>query len=225
MSIREAIASIEHQKLLCYAKEYFEESECFTGSPRFTGSHFESLGASENLIDEITAVDLLAVQNLSVKVPARAAIEILEEQSDDITALLTEIPNNLCLSDLSPEDFEKHLGKASHAQKLWDLLRRNGAGLERWGVGPTTASKILARKRPHLIPIEDSVVNRVIQKGRQDSWRLWRKELTADKTLITLADDVRKHVDHPDLPTLSTLRALDIVLWMHGTAHKRKKQY
>lgn len=71
----------------------------------------------------------------------------------------------------------------------------------------------MARKRPHLIPIEDSVVNREIGLGSQNSWRVWWEELRQDDYLVERATEVREHVDHSKL---STLRTLDIVLWKSG---------
>ncbi|WP_369415281.1 DUF6308 family protein [Brevibacterium permense] len=47
----------------------------------------------------------------------------------------------------------------------WDLLPRNRPGESRWGLRPPTTSKSMARKRPHLLPIEDSVFDRVIERG------------------------------------------------------------
>ncbi|MCT2260552.1 DUF6308 family protein [Brachybacterium muris] len=96
---------------------------------------------------------------------------------------------------------------------LWDLLRRNDPEEAWWGVGETVASKIMARKRPHLIPIDDSVVTRVIGRGRKSSWRMRWMELREDSYLIDRAEEIRAHVDRR---ALSTLRALDFVLWRYG---------
>lgn len=42
---------------------------------------------------------------------------------------------------------------------------------------------------------------------------MWRDELLADNYLIERADEIKEHVERTDL---STLRALDIVLWQYG---------
>ena len=81
-------------------------------------------------------------------------------------------------------------------------------------MGRTRVSKLMARKRPHLIPIEDSVVNRVIGTDAKDTWKEWWHALTTDpEPLTSMAGTVR---DAAKIPELSTLRALDIVLWMKG---------
>lgn len=179
----------------------------------FTGASFELVGADDNPVDRITASDLYAVSTLAVKVPAKAGIAILGEQAEVFNELLREIPET-SIGELTAEEFKIHLGPDSSAQGLWDRLRRNGLDEERWKIGPTTASKIMARKRPHLIPIEDSVVDRVVQMGRQDSWQLWWETFAeAGDYLETRAERLRESVNRPDL---STLRVFDVLLWSWG---------
>lgn len=216
MSIREAVDRISSTDAKRYAREYFAPHKTFTSSRHYTGSHFEEIAADQNERDRITAADLLAVQNLAVRVPARAAIGILGDLSSSLTDLLAQIPDSIDLASVTAADHESTLGKESPAKQLWDLLRQTGG--KRWGIGPTIASKIMARKRPRLIPIEDKVVNRVIKLGSHKSWQLWREALRVDGGLEARADEVRDHVGHPEL---STLRALDIVLWKYGKEHSK----
>ena len=214
MSIHDALTTISIEKAKQFAEEYFALDPRHPGVGCYTGAHFESLGEDQNLPNRITASDLLAVGTLSVTVPARASIGILGDLAEDVSALLAQIPADARLGDLKGKDaFNSLLGSASPSQALWDLLCRNAKNERRWGVGPTIASKILARKRPHLIPIEDSVVDRVINRGRQNSWRLWWEALAADDVLEKRAREVREHIGRPQL---STLRTLDIVLWKSG---------
>lgn len=214
MTIHDALRQISREAGKNFAKEYFKESESFPGSKNYTGAHFESIGHTATPDDQVTATDLLAVQTLSVKVPARAAIGILEASASKVSDLLSRIDPALHLESIeSDKDFDVHLGEQSPALELWRLLCRTGPGLKKWGVGPTIASKIMARKRPHLIPIEDSVVNREIGLGSQNSWRVWWEELRQDDYLVERATEVREHVGHSKL---STLRTLDIVLWKSG---------
>ncbi|MFL0458553.1 DUF6308 family protein [Brachybacterium paraconglomeratum] len=214
MTIHDALHQIDPEKGKQLAAQYFEESYSFPGTGTFTGSHFESFAGAPNPVNEVTAADLLAVQTLAVTVSSRAALGILETYAQRISELLSDIDPTLKLEEVRDEgDFEAVLGKNSSAQALWDLLRRNNPEAKRWNLGATTASKIMARKRPHLIPIDDSVVTRVIGRGTASSWRMWRDELLADNYLIERADEIKEHVERTDL---STLRALDIVLWQYG---------
>ena len=214
MTIRDALHQIDPEKGKQLAAQYFEESSSFPGTGTFTGSHFESFAGAPNPVNEVTAADLLAVQTLAVTVSSRAALGILETYAQRISELLSDIDPTLKLEEVRDEgDFEAVLGKNSSAQALWDLLRRNNPEAKRWNLGATTASKIMARKRPHLIPIDDSVVTRVIGRGPASSRRMWRDELLADNYLIERADEIKEHVERTDL---SPLRALDIVLWQYG---------
>lgn len=214
MTIHDALHQIDPEKGKQLAAQYFEESSSFPGTGTFTGSHFESFAGAPNPVNEVTAADLLAVQTLAVTVSSRAALGILETYAQRISELLSDIDPTLKLEEVRDEgDFEAVLGKNSSAQALWDLLRRNNPEAKRWNLGATTASKIMARKRPHLIPSDDSVVTRVIGRGTASSWRMWRDELLADNYLIERADEIKEHVERTDL---STLRALDIVLWQYG---------
>ena len=75
----------------------------------------------------------------------------------------------------------------------------------------------MARKRPHLIPIEDSVVNWVIELGQGNSWRLWWDAFQAEGDYLEeRATKLRAEIGRPEL---STLRVFDVMLWMRGKAN------
>lgn len=153
---------------------------------------------------------------MSVDGPAQAGIAILGNEASTFNGLLQQTPN-VVLNSLSEDEFDEHLGRCSAVLQLWDLLRRNRPGDSRWGLGPTTTSKIMARKRPGLIPIEDSVVNDVIGLGRGDSWRLWWEAFNAEGDYLeSRAAELRNEIGRPDL---STLRVFDVMLWMWGKAN------
>jgi hypothetical protein len=92
---------------------------------------------------------------------------------------------------------------------LWGLLRAHH------GVGPTTVSKIIARKRTALIPIFDSVVARVTGFPNSDgTWCAWHQAFSTDKEFTNRIRLLREAVRLEHIPLL---RILDVVLWMHGT--------
>ncbi|WP_211979098.1 DUF6308 family protein [Brevibacterium sp. W7.2] len=209
MGILDAVHGITETDAADLLREYYAKGA-------YTGAHFESIGAEPGKENVITAADLYSVSTLSVNVPAKAGIAILGQDAATFTGLLDQIPN-VGIGSLSEADFERHLGTESKALELWDLLRRNLPGQRRWGIGPTTTSKIMARKRPALIPIEDSVVNRVIGLGRGDSWRLWWEAFNAESDYLEeRATVLRTEIGRPDL---STLRVFDVMLWMWGKAN------
>ena len=207
-TILEAIKAIPEDEGIELVAPYYDPQH------PYTGAFFELIGFDDVSPDQFTAADLYAVSTLAVQVPPKAGIAILREQSELFNSLLRQIPSDRGLKDLSREEFELHLGPRSVALELWDRLRRNGADEKRWKVGPTTASKIMARKRPHLIPIEDSVVDRVTQRGRRDSWEMWWQAFHDDgDCLEARAEQIRSAVNRPDL---ANLRVLDVMLWSRG---------
>ena len=210
MGILEAIHDVTDEASTAYLREYY-----VTG--QYTGSYFESLGAQDGTDNRITGADLYALSTLDIKVPVFAGISILENEPAIFNDLLKAIPNDRRLGSLSASEFEQYLGPESDAWQLWDRLRRNGPDEDKWGIGHTTASKIMARKRPHLIPIEDSVVDRVIARGRGDSWRMWWEAFNSEGDYLEeRATKLRAEIGRPDL---STLRVFDVMLWMWGKAN------
>lgn len=184
--------------------------------PAYTGSYFNSWaggGDSGENRDTITADDLIAVSFLSVKIPGDAAIRFLDTHKDRITCLLEQIPSDRNLGDVSSAEFPQVLGEDSAAMQLWDVLRGRDTGS--WGVGRTKASKIMARKRPHLIPIYDSVVAPLMGLKKSDNqWTTWQGSFLHDSELSERLRRIKAMSGIEE--SISDLRVMDIVLWMHG---------
>lgn len=173
-------------------------------STDFTGRHFDTWdstrtrSASANMF---TADDLVAVTFLSVDVPARAALELLDTASAEFTALLEELgPDRDLVDETEP----------------WDV---NWAGSRLWArlhklpeVGPTTASKLFARKRPRLRPIYDSVVTEVLETSQL--WEPLRQALQDDTALHDRLVSIRDEAGVS--PAVPAIRVLDVVTWMIG---------
>jgi hypothetical protein len=179
-----------------------------------TGSHFDTWAADDAAAhpNEITDSDLVAVSLLTVSVSGKAAMGLRAAKAD-IISLLTDIPNNRSLHSVPAEQRELIIGDGSPARELWTLLvgKRNA----KWGIGPTTASKILARKRPQLLTIFDTVIRDLVGKqNTRDQWRNWHALLTAGPGLPERLERIHKRstVEQP----LTHLRIMDVVLWMHG---------
>jgi len=153
-------------------EEYFGRE----GQPRYSGAYFQEVGGrgdGEHVKDVIRTEDALAVNALSVSVPARAACRLLSAGiASAVTDLLRDIPPDVHLVEDRAD-----VSEMSPAWQLWDLLRDK----QRVGLGPTTTSKLMARKRPRLIPIYDSVIAAVL--GLPDSRGHWAgmQELTRVK--------------------------------------------
>lgn len=183
-------------------REYFGPEGTRTA---YSGAHFETLGGRWDELppDEITASDLLAVSTLSVDVPASATIRILGPEVATISRLLRSIP-----ADTDLPDAPDNLVDGGAAADLWALLRAMP------GMGPTTTSKLLARKRPRLVPIYDSVVATVF--GARNSGGYWRamRDLVHTDGIWQRAEQLRTRAAID--PVVTPLRVIDVVVWMHG---------
>lgn len=176
------------------------------GMPRYTGAHFEKIAALNENPNTLGPADFLAVSLLSVNVPKEAVIRLLaDEAAKEITRLLRAVPADVAIVDATSDI----LAAASPAGQLWEHLRSG-----RDGVGPTTTSKLLAAKRPQLLPIWDSFVEQATGLGTNDYWRKFQSVLVADDRriwnwLVELECEISA------VPkVVSPLRILDVILWM-----------
>jgi Family of unknown function (DUF6308) len=173
--------------------------------PLYTGSRFEAMTAMNADPNTLGPADLVAVSTLSVNVPAKAAIRLLDRDAAVIRELLRQIPDDLDIVDADP----RLLGSDSPAGQLWDVLRRG-----RDGLGPTTTSKLLAAKRPRLLPIWDSFVQQATGLGTLDYWSEFRFVLTEDQRLLwNWLVELRSLATNMPV-SVSELRMLDVLLWM-----------
>ena len=88
------------------------------------------------------------------------------------------------------------------------------------GIGWVTANKLIARKRPRLVPVYDSVVRDALQPGPDQFWARLRSCLAEH-------DDVRAELDRireRSAADLSHLRVLDIVVWMRAFGHSQTQE-
>lgn len=213
--IWEILRSIPPSEAICYLAEYLEEDT--EGRPRFTGRCFELLGGAGQVPMRLTAEDLLSVSFLSVDVPASAAWQLLTRLEATVSSLLLKIPAELTIEN-EDCDYELTFGAQSALQQLWDVVR-HGTDYQgkKWGIGPTIASKILARKRPSLVPIQDEVVVRMLGISDKDYWRAWWEAMHLDfdgrRPVVDLANKIRSE---SGATHLSLLRTLDIALWRAG---------
>jgi hypothetical protein len=189
-------------------KTYFHERR-EDGDPLYTGAVFDRLaggGAAPKVADRFTADDLTAVTMLSVSIDPRAALRMLETEAKDLSALLAEIPVDL---DLINAD-DHHIGPDSPADELWRRVDRYHR------VGETTTSKLLARKRPRLLPVIDSVVREALGVSWSgDYWRQMRDFLGEPERWRFLR---QARADAGLEDEVSVLRCFDVLVWMSAHA-------
>lgn len=176
------------------------------GVGAFTGGRFEHLaggGDRRQVADRFTAEDLVAVQTLSVTVPARVALDLLEGPlGTQLSELLRGIPSDTDLPDADASV----IADGSPAYRAWRLLEGQ------YKVGWVTAGKLLARKRPRLLPVYDRVVRCAL--GHPPSF--WTDLRTAlredDAALHHRLLGLRQSAGLPE--TVSALRVADVAVWM-----------
>ncbi|MFJ8733460.1 DUF6308 family protein [Streptomyces bauhiniae] len=190
-------------------REYFG----LEGGAAYTGARFEHLGGGGDRVgvaDVVTAEDLVAVQMLSVSMPERVSLDLLEgDLGQQMSKLLREIPRELDMAAAEAAELER----GSAAEWAWDLLNAQH------GVGWVKAGKLLARKRPRLLPVYDRVV-RCVLGSPSSFWLDLHSALRADgHALHHELLDLRERAGLPK--TVSALRVCDIVLWMaHHEDHR-----
>jgi Family of unknown function (DUF6308) len=180
----------------------------------YTGGQFDAFdpsGTRSGSANTYTADDMVAVTLLSVEVPGRAAMEVLVLQRRRFEVLLESIGPDRDLADeasVAESDFRP-------AWELWRALS------ELPGLGPTTVSKLMARKRPRLIPIFDSVIDRTVLGGTGVLWSPMHEALSEDHRALheRLA---RVRADAGLDESISVLRVFDVLAWMDGSGHSEK---
>ncbi|MFE9127381.1 DUF6308 family protein [Streptomyces sp. NPDC007148] len=177
------------------------------GGVPYTGSRFEHLaggGDRPEVADRFMAEDLVAVQTLSVTVPAPVALDILEGRLGvRLSGLLQAIPWDIDMVDAEADV----LAEGSPADHAWKLL------CGEHGVDWVIAGKLLARKRPRLLPVYDKVVRCAVGRPRPSFWLALHAALREDdyalhRQLLAL----RQAAGVPE--TVSSLRVCDVAVWM-----------
>lgn len=177
----------------------------------YTGGQFDAFdpsGTRSASANTFTADDLVAVSLLSVDVPGRAATQMLVTQRRRFETLLEAIGPD---RDLSAEG---SVAEPSF-RPAWELWRALAALP---GLGPTTVSKLMARKRPRLIPIFDSVIDTTILGGGGVLWApLYAALRENDCALHNRLLQVRTLAGLDE--SISALRVFDVLAWMDGSGN------
>jgi hypothetical protein len=187
---------------------------------RYEGSWFDRL-ADQDHPYSITARDLIAVSTLEVHIPAPIAIWLLGPGAAQVAALLEKIPPSWAIWQPDAE-----LSKDSPAWQLWNAIDRNWwpADSTDPGMGPARISKLLAAKRPELIPIQDSLIRDALFGGKEprNYWKPWQDlhQSAAGHALRQLAESIRAEAGVG--AHLSVLRVIDIVIWYQADQRRRR---
>lgn len=189
--------------------QYFDRRRSNALDPYYTGSMFDRIGSREDRVsNQITAEDLVALTTLSAGVPAVAALRVLGPAAEQLSEHLAKVDPELTLARATDED----LNGQSAVGMMWSELRSMKVGF-----GPVATSKLLARKRPNLIPIYDKQIDALLQlRGTWDYWREIRELLGPPSSpiyefLAASHEDARLNAE------ISSIRTFDVLGWMWQT--------
>lgn len=154
---------------------------------------FSDLG--QNPPGEIIADDLLAVSMLDITWRPQVVRIVLVSRKQELSALLAAIPQDVDLWEASDEAL-------TNIDLLWHAL----TSIE--GIGTASATKLLARKRPRICPISDSLVIKAVDvPGR--TWDVLRC-LLQDPGARAEVEALRP----AEAAGASLLWILDVALWV-----------
>lgn len=160
---------------------------------------------------QVSANDLVAVSMIGPAIPATAAAWILSDEGQWLSAeILASIPVDAALQDCDPQSILR-------VADLFHLVRRPTSQMPERSrasaLGQATATRLLAAKRPGLVPIDDRYTRKVLGYSKDESWWLrWKNIL--DHETSDMIDDIRSEagLTNPDAMGLSDLRIFDVLL-------------
>ncbi|WP_326566942.1 DUF6308 family protein [Amycolatopsis rhabdoformis] len=170
----------------------------------YTGRHFERFeggGDALDVRDRVTSADVLALNFLSITDLAGVAVDTTVTHVAKIADLLQDIKTDTAMHEAEWSTY----AESSPAYELWALFKRCG-GKNRW----VTANKLLARKRPHLIPVYDSRVQALLGAPERFWACLWTWFHTDDERRTDSLRELRSTVG--EIEDISLLRCLDVAL-------------
>ena len=195
------IGALDEPAAVGHLREYFG----LGSGPGFTGRLFQRIGGrgdADDVADRVTADDLIAVEALSVQVPIEVAHRLLDgELGSKIHDLLSQIP---VTARAGTKEAELLLADDAAADQAWNLL------VAEKHVNYVIAGKLLARKRPNLIPVYDSVVSKALG-APEHAWEALNSALSSPEVARRVRElRVRSGIDDGE----SDLRLIDVTLWM-----------
>jgi hypothetical protein len=206
----------DDEKAVRLLVEYFTRRRS-SGDLFYSGAHFERLGGggdAEHVADRFDSNDLVAITTLSVSLEPHGAMNLLTDPDGHWARLLSLIPRDARLENPGSDGLMEEGGPA---WELWERLADSKQYPSKPdGSGPVVAGKLLARKRPHLIPIYDIRIKQLFERPKADHsfWAALAAALRADNgafhdQLVCLRDKAGIGED------IGILRVFDVIAWMH----------
>ncbi|SKB54597.1 hypothetical protein SAMN05660473_01281 [Arthrobacter sp. 49Tsu3.1M3] len=163
----------------------------------------------------LTAADVLSANLLSLKLGWRDAIPMFADGDGPEQRLRVAL--DAALEELrDAKAFESYESVEALEQAVVSLSAANAAteGVNNWT--PVTVSKVLHRRRPQIVPLNDSIVRKFYDVTMEQSATLraslWHDVRDNEDWLGPLASTTTTS----DGRQLSLLRLADILIWMDG---------
>lgn len=183
----------------------------------FQGQHFEWF-VSRSDPYRFTAEDLSAVGTLAVTVPGQTGRRLIEDPDGTFRSLLAKCHAAVANEGLAgpalnlatcPDEW------IESADSPFALLYNEVRKLP--GVGYVTCSKLIAAKFPTLIPIRDGRVEKMLELQEDRHWWKPIREILQSGEVQEALNGITLL---PGSPDVTTLRRLDVVLWMEARSRK-----
>lgn len=179
----------------------------------YTGGYwdaFDPSGTRGFAANVFTADDIASAALLNTPIRNRAVATLLVTERARFAHLLEAIGPDRDFIDVDPDPVGPDMKPVYRLLEELDALD---------GIGKTRASKLIARKRPRLMPILDSAITKTVfsQVPKSEYYRTALHEaLSADDR--TVWKRLAQHREAADLPhDVSLLRVFDVLAWMEAT--------
>lgn len=159
----------------------------------------------------LTPGDVLLANLMSLRLGWRDVVPLFAEGQGHPQTLRKALDR--ALTDLAQAPaFEDHGSLNDLEASLRSLAKANEATQYVAGWTAVTVSKVLHRRRPHVVPVIDSRVRAFYKVSRPATLRaaMWQDIRDNESWLRALAAEYQT----PDGRPLSTLRCADILIWM-----------
>lgn len=198
-----AVALLNH-----YFRPLAGKNDGFTGG---AWDAFDPSGTRGQSGDVFTSDDVLSLSLLSIQIYGRAAFDILVTRKNELNDKLRALGPDRDFATLPSANGSDFAPVRSLYRALVDLPE----------VGEVTATKLIARKRPRMVPIMDSVVKRAIFSDTPFQWESLHKALGADNRKLH-KHLLKLHCAANLSASVSPLRVFDVLAWMDGSGNAAK---
>jgi hypothetical protein len=182
-----------------------------------TGREFHSYHRNQSDVNIVSPADLVAVSLLSVRIAENpsslkpSSILLLNKESikNRIEYELQSIPADVSIESVDRNEYLEYIKRS---RNIWTIIEKD-AGIN----SRVVRYKLLARKRPLLFPIRDSILDKALQSRSLKDWYLsWyeafhNSEYHIRNDLIEVRKEAQslanQQIDH------GLLRIADMIIW------------